>query len=59
MKAQSGDQEENYDMYDEIELPFDGFVNVNEIIRRRRQLRSQALNNCPSGGQDNSRSGED
>lgn len=46
-------------MYDEIELPFDGFVNVNEIIRRRRQLRSQALNNCPSGGQDNSRSGED
>lgn len=28
--------------YNEVNLPFDGFVNVNEVIAKRRHLRDMA-----------------
>lgn len=35
--------------YNEIKLPFDGFVNVNEVIAKRRRLRDIAAVDLHAG----------
>jgi len=38
----SSDSAENHD--EDAYIPFDGFVNVNDIVKRRRQLRNAEFN---------------
>lgn len=39
MNTQPLQNDDNNEYYYGIKLPFDGFVNVNDIIRKRRSLR--------------------